>query len=75
MRELKITLISGMIAILTEILIRSITTYKVHFDWENLPGFYALFGFIGYIILSRFSKFLGKFLMKSPDYYEKRYKR
>lgn len=75
MKELKMTLVFGIIAIFAEVLVRSLVTYKVYFDWEKLPGFYALFGFVGYVILSKFSKFLGKLLMRSPDYYERRYKR
>ena len=42
-----------------------------HFGWENIPGFYALFGFIACILIIVIAKTLGhKWLMKKEDYYD-----
>ncbi|MEM4702372.1 MAG: hypothetical protein QXK77_02955 [Archaeoglobaceae archaeon] len=73
-KEIKLTLILGLLAIAIEILMRFFVKHKMHFPWEEIPGFYALVGFFGCIAISAFSRFVGrKFLMKSPDYYERRY--
>ncbi|HDM36389.1 MAG TPA: hypothetical protein ENG09_03945 [Candidatus Syntrophoarchaeum butanivorans] len=42
-----------------------------HFPWERIPGFHALFGFIGCFILILVSKSLGHYLlMREVDYYD-----
>ena len=42
-----------------------------HFIWEKIPGFDALFGFIGCIIIVVVSKALGHhWLQKNEDYYD-----
>jgi hypothetical protein len=39
--------------------------------WGNIPGFYAVFGFIGCVILIFLAKSLGNlFLYKKEDYYD-----
>lgn len=43
---------------------------KRHFYWE-VPAFSAAFGFVMCIALVIISKSIGKFIMKSEDYYEK----
>ncbi|NPV26238.1 MAG: hypothetical protein HPY81_02030 [Firmicutes bacterium] len=41
------------------------------FYWENIPGFYALYGFIACSLIVAVSKLLGKYwLQKQEDYYE-----
>lgn len=40
----------------------------VHY-WENLPGFYALYGFVGCVLLVLVAKVLRKFLMRNENYY------
>lgn len=43
----------------------------VHFSWENIPGFYAIFGFIACLLIIAIAKTLGhKWLMKREDYYD-----
>jgi hypothetical protein len=38
--------------------------------WSVIPGFFALFGFAGCLVIIVFSKFLGKHLLyKREDYY------
>jgi asparagine N-glycosylation enzyme membrane subunit Stt3 len=39
--------------------------------WNNVPGFFILFGLAGCILLILFSKKIGKlFLLKDEDYYD-----
>ncbi len=48
-----------------------ITRRHVYFPWENIPGFYALFGFIACILIIVIAKTLGKkWLMKKEDHYD-----
>lgn len=42
----------------------------VYHDWENLPGFYALFGFVACVILVLLATQMRKMLMRGEDYYE-----
>lgn len=44
----------------------------IHFFEDKVPGFWALFGFVGCVILIVVSKWLGHaWLMKDEDYYDK----
>jgi len=44
---------------------------KIHFFWETLPFFSALYGFVGCILIVIGSKALGHWwLQKKEDYYE-----
>ncbi len=48
-----------------------ITRKYIHFPWENIPGFYALFGLVACILIVVMAKTLGhKWLMKKEDYYD-----
>jgi len=39
--------------------------------WDRIPVFFALFGFVGCIVIIFFAKSLGKlFLRKKDDYYD-----
>jgi len=40
-------------------------------SWENLWGFYPLYGFVGCVILVFVATWLRTFLMRDEDYYEK----
>ncbi len=42
----------------------------VEHTWENLLGFYPLYGFIGCVILVFVATWLRTFLMRPEDYYE-----
>jgi len=45
---------------------------EVHFYWERLPVFGAVYGFIGCIVIILGSKAIGHlWLQKKEDYYEK----
>lgn len=39
-------------------------------DWEKLPGFYAIYGFVGCVLLVLIAKGLRKFLMRGENYYQ-----
>jgi len=42
-----------------------------YFEWENWPGFYALYGFIACVLLVLVSKYVLRPLIKrDEDYYE-----
>lgn len=40
--------------------------------WETLPGFYAIYGFVGCVILVLIAKWMRTFLMRPEDYYDRR---
>lgn len=39
-------------------------------SWENLWGFYPLYGFVGCVVLVLIAKWMRTFLMRSEDYYD-----
>ena len=39
--------------------------------WESLPGFYAIFGFVGCAALVLIAKEMRKLLMRKEDYYDR----
>ena len=43
----------------------------IYHDWENIPAFYAIYGFIGCVVLVLIAKLMRKVLMKEEDYYDK----
>ena len=40
-------------------------------SWENLWGFYPLYGFVGCVVLVLIATWMRTFLMRSEDYYDK----
>ena len=42
----------------------------VETDWDHLPGFYAIYGFVSYVVLVLIAKWLRGFLMRKEDYYD-----
>ncbi len=42
----------------------------VYLDWERLPGFYAIFGFVACVLLVLIAKEMRKVLMRKEDYYD-----
>lgn len=40
-------------------------------SWENLWGFYPLYGFVGCVVLVIIAKWMRTFLMRPEDYYLK----
>lgn len=43
--------------------------HTIH-DWEQLPGFYAIFGFVAFVMLVLVAKLMRKLLMRKEDYYD-----
>jgi hypothetical protein len=39
-------------------------------SWENLWGFYPVYGFVGCVILVLVAKWMRTFLMRAEDYYD-----
>lgn len=42
----------------------------VYHAWENLPGFYAVFGFVACVVLVLVAKEMRKVVMRDEDYYD-----
>ena len=42
----------------------------VYHSWENLWGFYPVFGFVACVILVLIAKWMRTFLMRPEDYYD-----
>ena len=40
--------------------------------WDAMPGFYALYGFIGCVLLVIIAKGLRRLLMRGPNYYQRK---
>ena len=57
--------ICGILLVLDFVLHR----HTVH-SWENLPGFYALYGFVACVLLVLIAKEMRKVLMRKEDYYD-----
>ena len=38
--------------------------------WENLPGFYAVYGFVACVLLVLIAKEMRKLIMRKEDYYD-----
>lgn len=41
-----------------------------HFSFEKLPGFYALYGFLGSLLVVLAGRLLGRLLRRKESYYE-----
>ena len=42
----------------------------IEMDWENVPAFYALYGFVACVALVLMAKVLRKVVMRKEDYYD-----
>jgi hypothetical protein len=42
----------------------------IYMAWENLPAFYALYGFVACVALVLLAKLLRKVVMRKEDYYD-----
>jgi len=40
------------------------------FDWEKIPAFYAIYGFIACVVLVVIAKKMRHFVMRKEDYYD-----
>ena len=39
-------------------------------EWEGLPGFYAIYGFVAFVFLVLVAKLMRKLLMRKEGYYD-----
>lgn len=68
-KDIIIAFLIGIILVLSEIFF--VHPHKVHFAWQEIPGFYLLLGIVGGICIMFFAKFLGKvFLYRNDNYYK-----
>jgi hypothetical protein len=42
----------------------------IYHDWENIPAFYAIYGFVGCVVLVIVAKAMRKVIMRGEDYYD-----
>jgi len=42
----------------------------IYMAWENLPAFFALYGFVACVLLVLLAKLLRKVVMRKEDYYD-----
>lgn len=42
----------------------------IYHDWEKIPAFYAIYGFLGCVILVLIAKQMRKVLMRGESYYD-----
>lgn len=42
----------------------------IYHSWENIPAFYAIYGFVGCSLLVFVAKWMRTFLMRKEDYYD-----
>ncbi|MBD3653558.1 hypothetical protein [Kangiella sp.] len=43
----------------------------IYHSWESLFGFYAIYGFVGCVVLVLIAKWMRTFLMRDEDYYDR----
>ncbi|MCW9027482.1 MAG: hypothetical protein OQJ80_01000 [Kangiella sp.] len=43
----------------------------IYHSWESLFGFYAIYGFVGCVVLVLVAKWMRTFLMRDEDYYNR----
>lgn len=53
------------------VLLDAVVHRTIHESFEGLFGFYALFGFVGYVVLVMTAKQLRRVLKRDEDYYER----
>lgn len=59
-------------SVLAGLLVQFFTPFHADFMWQEIPGFSAIYGFSGCVIIIVASKTLGHYwLQKEEDYYEK----
>ncbi|HDQ39668.1 MAG TPA: hypothetical protein ENN39_01365 [Desulfonatronum sp.] len=61
------------LAVITAVsLIAQYSTGEHHHWWDLIPGFYAIYGFVGCILIVKISKWYGKkIVFRGEDYYDR----
>ncbi|WP_271274110.1 hypothetical protein [Aliamphritea hakodatensis] len=52
------------------VLVDFMVNRHIYHDWENIPAFYAIYGFIGCVVLVLIATEMRKYLMRGEDYYD-----
>lgn len=64
-------LLRGFYAVCIVLLVMDLVLHRhVIHAWENLPGFYALFGFVACVVLVLAATQMRKVVMRKEDYYD-----
>ncbi|WP_223668447.1 hypothetical protein [Kangiella shandongensis] len=53
------------------VLLEFVIHRHIYHSWEELFGFYPIYGFIGCVLLVLIAKWMRTFLMRDEDYYDK----
>ena len=53
------------------VLLEFVIHRHIYHSWESLLGFYAIYGFIGCVVLVLVAKWMRTFLMRDEDYYDR----
>lgn len=70
-RNVKIILYLLYISCLILFILDFIIHRHTYHQWEGLLGFYAVYGFIGCVVLVLIAKWMRTFLMRDEDYYDR----
>ncbi len=65
----KVKIVFG-ISIIALFLIDFVIHRHIYISWEELPGFYAIYGFAAYVSLVAIAEILRKFVRRGVDYYD-----
>ncbi|MBH53288.1 MAG: hypothetical protein CMI18_02955 [Opitutaceae bacterium] len=64
-------IICGILFILDLLFFSEFFDKHAYFEWENWPGFYAVYGFVACVLLVLVSKYiLRPLVMRDEDYYD-----
>jgi len=64
-------LLTGFYAICTILVIADFVVHRhIGFSWEELPAFYAIYGFAACVVLVVIAKKMRKLVMRKEDYYD-----
>lgn len=60
------------LAVITVISLIGQYVAEPHHWWDKIPGFYAIYGFVGCILIVKISKWFGKkIVFRDEDYYDR----
>ncbi len=63
-------LLKGFYAICILLVLADFVLHRhIGFDWEKIPAFYAIYGFVACVLLVVIAKKMRTFLMRKEDYY------
>ena len=65
-KMLKVFYVSCVLLVVADLIVHR----HIYHSWENIPAFYAIYGFVGCSILVFVAKWMRTFLMRGEDYYD-----